>query len=376
MQAFQICDSIACINNTPLQGNVYISLTVGIGFASRRIRVRENVIFIGAATANVYFNYVKALLKNKYALDVGVSVSMNATSLYWKATETTYADDIQTVINVLFSQTIDETFLTQEKQATMVRFKNQYKDLEFRARLKMMEFSHKNKDYTLKHFTEDLLHVTVKNVQKMREYLLFPQNLFLFIHGAVKKKTLKQLNVPKINQVPIQYVYRLEHYDFFQDEAFIKKSKEHYECGCLKFERGLTFEHLSKEFAVLTLVGEILYKGYFSIEVDHLDASIMYFEMPLRKYKHDVFTMLDRDNVEKAKMRFLKRFDQFIGQEPHAFTEMAGRLHFDKINIYEWYESLKELTTKEIQHFLQARNYKIREGYVHYYKEERRYDIV
>ena len=66
MHAFEVADSIVCINNTPLQGNVYVTITAGIGFASRKIRVEKDEKFIGASTANVYFNYVKTVIKKKY----------------------------------------------------------------------------------------------------------------------------------------------------------------------------------------------------------------------------------------------------------------------------------------------------------------------
>lgn len=376
MQAFEVADSIVCMNNTPLQGDVYISITTGIGFTSRKIRVDKVEKFIGASTANVYFNYVKTVLKKKYKLEVGISVSANATSVYWKSSEEQYVTEMQYVLNELFNNFIDEGLFMKEKKNTIERFQTHYKNLEFRGRLKIMEFSHKNKDYQFEYLTKDLLNVTVEEVRTMRNYLLFPQNLFLFIHGSTNKDAVKQLAIPNITPTHVQYLFRLEDYHFLQDEAFIKKSKDDYQCGCIKFERGPTFEHISKEYAVLTLIGEMLFKGYFSIEVDHMDASIIYFETPLRKYKHDVIRIIDRDNVEKAKIRFLKRFDQFIGQQPHAFVEMAGRHHFDKINIYEWYDSIKTLNAKEIKDFVQVRDYKIREGYIHYYKEESKYGII
>lgn len=301
---------------------------------------------------------------------------MNASTLYWKSSEDRYAAEIQQVMNELFNDFIDKKIFAQEKKDTIDRFKSNYKDLEFRGRIKMMEFSHQNKNYSLEHLTQDLLNVTMDHVRKLRKHLLFPRNLFLFIHGLADKEILKQLKIPKMKQKQVQYLFAVDNFHFLQDEAFVKKSKDDYECGCLKFERGPTFDSISKEFAVLTLLGEILFKGYFSIEVDHMDASIMYFDTPLRKYKYDIFTSIDRDNVEKAKMRFLRRFDQFIGQQPFAFVEFAARLHFDKINIYEWYKNIKELTAAEIRNFIQERNYKIREGYVQFYKEESQYGIV
>lgn len=376
MQAFKVADSIVCINNTPLQGSVYVSLTFGIGFASRKIRVQEQEKFIGASTANVYFNYIKTLIKQKYHLEIGSSVSMNSSSLYWKSTEEDYVTEIQNVLDELFTDVIDETLFAQEKKNTIARFKNHYKNLEFRGRLKIMEFTHKNKDYSFEDLTQDLLNVTDNDVQTMRKYLLTPRNSFLFLHGPANKDAVRKITLPKIKSKQIQYLFGIEDYHFLQDEAFITKSKNDYQCGSIKFERGPTFEHISKEYAVLTLIGEMLFKGYYSIEVDHMDASIIYYEIPLRSYKHDVLNIIDRDNVDKAKIRFLKRFDQFIGQQPHAFVEMAGRLHFDKINIYEWYENIKELNAQEIQEFIQVRNYKIREGYIHYYKEENEYGII
>lgn len=376
MQAFEVADAIVCINDTSLQGDVYVSLNVGIGFASRRIRIDEEEILIGASTSNVYFNYIRTVLEQKYNLEVKCSISMNASSFYWKSSEEHYVSDIQQVLNELFNDFIDETLFMQEKKATIERFKTHYKDLEFRGRLKIMEFSHKNKDYLFEHLSQDLLNTTVDHVRALRKNLLFPKNIFLFIHGSAKKDEVKQLVIPKGKPVDVKHLFSIENFHFLQDEAFIKKSKDNYQCGCLKFERIPTFEHISKEYAVLTLVGEMLFKGYFTIEVDHMDASIVYFETPLRKYKHDVLTIIDRDNVEKAKIRFLKRFDQFIGQSPLAFVEMAGRHHFDKINIYEWYESVKTLNEKEIKEFILARNYKIREGYLHFYKEENEYGII
>lgn len=376
MQVFEVAHSIACINNVSLHGNIYISLNIGVGLASRRIHADSEKKFVGSATANVYFNYVRTRLKKKYDLDVNCSVSMNTTSIFWKSKEDQYETDIQHVIDEIFSDFIDETAFMQEKKASIERFKTYYKNLEFRGRFKMMEFTHKNKDFQFEYLSQDLLDANVADVRTMQKYLFYSKNLFLFLHGAADKEVVKQISIPKIEPVDVKFLFSLENFRFLQDEAFIKKSKGDYQCGALKFERLPTLENLSKEYAVLTLIGEIMFKGYFIIEVDHMDASILYYETPLQKYKYNIEEAINRDTVAKAKERYTKRFDRFLSESPKAFTELAGRLHFDKINIFQWFEYVKQLTANEITTFLTMRNYKIREGYLDYYKGEREHGII
>lgn len=372
MKVFDAGGCLVCVNDSGIPDRVYISLTLGIGMAARWLTVNEKEVFIGSATAKVYFNYLKAALRKKYGVDPDVQVSMNAACLYWESRGENCPTEIQQVLQELFAP-IDEELFFYEKARTAQRYERNYKNLEFRGRMKMMEFSNHNKDFQFNLLSVDLLETDLKHVQNMREYLFVPENMFLFIHGKVKADGLRDWRFPEKDGGDVRFHYSIDDYHFLQDEAFNKASKGDYQCGCIKFERSPVTTDLSMEHAVLSIIGEILFAGFHNVEVDPLDASITYFERPTKEYKYEAFTCLTEEHVEKARQAILQRFDVFVERSPKLFTEQVGRFYFDKIDIYVWLEKMKSMSLSDIHAFLDSRDYKAREGYVNFYKERALY---
>lgn len=376
MKRFNVNGLPICINDSDLKGKIYISFQVGVGFASRRITVDGKETVMGSATAKVYFNYLKIILKKRYLLDVDCSVSMNQASVYWETIPEKYVDEVQNIVNELFHTPVEESIFVKVKEDTIERYKNNYKHLEFRGRMQILEFADKNKNYSLNQLSTDLLHVDIEKVNFMRENLFFPENMYLFIHGKANQKPLENVPIPDKQVGEVEQVHHLVDFHFLQDEVLQKQLKGSYQCGAIKFERNPTTVDLSLEYAVLSIIGEILFQGLHEVKVDRMDASILYYENPLRKYKLRVFDCITEANVEKAKKEIVQKIDILVGKKPKEFIQLAGRLYFDNIDIYLWFAYIKSINHKQIEEFLNRRDYKIREGYLNYYKEGDKYGVI
>ena len=125
---------------------------------------------------------------------------------------------------------------------------------------------------------------------------------------------------------------------------------------------------MAKEYIVLTLIGQILFRGAYLIEVDPLDASLFYTNR-LAEYKHDLVKALTNNNVEAARKNIYQSLYQELVIYPFQLVEKVGSLHFNNINYFEAMSILETIDRDEIMTFLNERDYKIREGHLRYYKE-------
>lgn len=368
MHLFEINDVKVCLNPADLKDDLYVSLSIGTGVAPRRISHNHETVFIGAASAKMYFNYVSECLKMTHSIETTPAVSMGSSSLLLKTTKANFLQDVQTILDVLFTIEIDEEKWLVEKENTLNRFKANYKDLNFRGRMKMLEFTHANKSFQLGQLTQDLLDVDLDTVYTMRTSLVYPKNCFLFIHGNIDVATVNNLKIEKSAEKEVMHLY--EPVDIYElhDEKLVVKSKGNYASGGLKFDRPPTLTGMAKEYVVLTLIGQILFRGAYLIEVDPLDVSLLY-NNRLAQYKHDIFKALTDNNVEQARKEIYESLYQELVIYPSRLVEKVGRLHFNNINYFEVMSILENIDRDEIMSFLKERDYKIREGHLRYYKE-------
>lgn len=370
MRQFQLEDLTICINEANLQDDIYTSVTIGVGFAPRWIRVNEDNLFIGSAAAKVLGNYIQTRVRNKYDIQLISTVSMRSTSFIWKTSKATYVKELQLIINELYCEQIDEQRLLSEKQATIERYKQNYKDLEFRGRMKMLEFSHQNKSFQLEQLSQDLLDMTSSTVQTMRKYLFVPNNTFIFCHGKADEKQLRQLTIPSVSEYPTTNLFDVKNYHFLQDQEYMKQSKGNYWCGSMKFERVPVLTDLAMEYVVLNLIGDLMLKDAYMIEVDPLDASIIYEKKGTHR-KDSFRALISDENVRDSKKRIYQRLYKELNREPKQFMEKVGRLFVNQVHYFDCLSYLEQIDANDIHQFLKIRDYKIREGFVCFYKEDK-----
>lgn len=373
MNVLKVDDLLIGFHQAGLSGKVAISLNIGAGFALRKVEVDGEEILFGSAAAKVYFNYVKSRLKELYDIPVASSTTMNSTNLYWESEPERYKEEIQQLLNELFLIPIDYDRLMQEKKDTMERYHANYKILEFRGRMRMLEFTDANKSFEMNQLSRDLMDLTKEQVDLLRSHLCFADNMFLFVHGDGDVADLEELNVPDHEKKDLQGSFKLSNWQYEQDVTLKKASKGNYQCGAIKFERHPTAIDLSIEHAVLSIIGEILFRGKYEVHVDRVDASITYFETPLKEYKQDVYSKLTDQNIEAGKNAVVEKLERMLRSQPNHFVSMAGKMYFDRVDIHQWMAAIRQLQPEQIKDFLKERDYKIREGYLNYYKEENRY---
>lgn len=201
---------------------------------------------------------------------------MRATKFIWKTTTSEYIEELQWIVNELYVEEIDEQLLLFKKQATVERYKVNYKDLEFQGRMKMLEFSHQHKAFQLDELSQDLLDVTMETVQTKKGYTFVPNNTFIFFHGRVDENQLKRMTIPKVTKYETTYLFDVKNYHFLQDQEYMKQSKGDFWCGSMKFERSPVLTDLAKEYVVLNIIADIMLKGAYLMEVDPIETSIIY----------------------------------------------------------------------------------------------------
>ena len=368
MHSFAINDVKVCLNPVDLKADLYVSISIGVGFTPRHISHNDETIFIGAASAKMFLNYVSEYLKVNYSMATSPIVSMTSSSILLKTTKTRYIQETQKVLDVLFTIKIDEVKWRIEKENTINRFKTNYKDLKFRARMRMLEFSHYNKSFQLGQLTEDILTVDIPTITTMRESLIYPENCFIFIHGKADVDSLKSLKIEKAAEKEVSRLYKPVDITQLKDEKFEIESKGNYTCGSIKFDRDPTLEDMAKEYVVLMLIGQILFKNACLVEVDPLDVSLFYNER-FTNNKPDLVSELTEVKIGQARKNLYESLYSELVLHPVQFVEKVGRLHYDNINYFEAMSILENIDRDTILEFLEGRNYKIREGHLRYYKE-------
>ena len=374
MRQFRLKDTTICINEADLKNDIYMSVTIGAGFAPNLIRVDENNLSIGRAAAKVFGNYIQSKMEKKYGIQITCAVSMRATNFIWKTTTSEYIEELQWIVNELYVEEIDEQLLLSEKQATIERYKVNYKDLEFRGRMKMLEFSHQHKAFQLDELSQDLLDVTMETVQTMRGYMFVPNNTFIFCHGQADEKQLKRLTIPKVTKYETTYLFDVKNYHFLQDQEYMKQSKGDFWCGSMKFERSPILTDLAKEYVVLNIIADIMLKGAYLVEVDPIETSIIYNQKG-PKQKDTFKQLITEEKVLEAKKRIYQKLDRELLSEPEQLLEKVGRLSANQIDFFTCLSHLEQLNANDILQFLEMRDYRIREGFVCYYKEDKDYVV-
>lgn len=368
MEQFQRNDVTFCLNEVEQQDAIYVSVTLGAGFSPKELQVDDEHIIIGSAAMKVFSNYVKQCMRERHDTQMNAIVSMGATSFIWKTTRENHVADIQHLFEELYGTDINEDELLREKQYTIEGYKKVYKDLAFRGQMKLQEFTHTNKSFQLDELSQDLRDVDSSTIQKMRKYLVLPSNTFVFCHGKADKNQLKQLMIPSVPTREVNYLYHVSNYHFLQNQEYAKQSKGNYWCGSTRFERNPVITDLEKEYVVLQLIGELSNRGPYRVEVDPFDASIVYERKGQKPI--DLFTsFLTEERVQVAKKEIYQRISKELTQQPEQFTEKVGRLFVSHIHYFECISYLEEITAKDIQQFITMRDYRLREGFVRYYKE-------
>lgn len=374
LKQFQFKDITYCINEVDIQDDIYVSITIGAGFTPREIQVKEEYVLIGSAAAKVFSNYIQQRMQEKYNILLTCPVSVRSTSFVWKTTKDRYIKELQLIINELYEEEIEEPKLLTEKQATIERYKNNYKDLDFRGRMKMQEFSHHNKSFEVNQLSQDLLELDVSTIQAMRRYMFIPNNTFIFFHGKSKKNELEQLIIPTLPEYEVTYLFESKNFHFLHDQEYLKHSKGDFWSGSMKFERGAILTDLAKEYVVLNIVGAIIVKDSYMVEVDPFDASIIY-DNESSEEKKDFKALITEENVLEAKKVIYQRLAKELAQKPEEYMEKVGRLYVNQIHYFECLTHLEVMDAEDILHFTEMRDYRIREGFVRYYKEDKDYVI-
>ncbi|GAF65093.1 hypothetical protein BTS2_1991 [Bacillus sp. TS-2] len=375
MNVFNVNDLLVCLNESTIKDKVFVSISVDAGFSSNRLSVGEKEVIIGSAAVKVFFNYIKSQVQSKYDFQINCDVTTNTSTIFWETDSSKYKEEIQNVIDEILTSDIDVNKLMTEKEMTITRFKENYKHLEFRGRMKMLEFTDANKNFNFKEFSNDLLEVDEEKVRLMRETLCFPNSMFLFVHGDGGREVLEQLTIPTHENKDIGKLFEQVQWAFQQDVVLKKASKGNYQMGSIKFERSPTETDLTAEHAVLSMIGEILFEGSHEVNVDPMDVSLNYFKSPIKEYKHDVYSCITEETVEKAKVKINKKLQHLIVNNQKEFVLMAGTFYMNKVDIFEWMQLITTLEHHQILSFLKERDYKVREGYLNYYKEENRYVV-
>jgi len=361
------------LNDVDSHNRLSISLNIGGGFASEWMGRPGEAIRIGSASAKLYTNYLKRVLNENGFPRLKTAVSMYASSFLWQTGEAECTAEIQQVLDLAFQGVLDEALFEDEKQQTIKRFKACYKELAFRGHMRMLEFAHHRSLYRFKQLMKDLEKVSLDQMADFRKHVIHPKNMFLFVHGKADAGFAEQLQLPRIPMEPVQPLFKTDTGAFLQDAVFEEPAKRDWQCGAIRFERDADIRSLTKEYAVLTLVADMLFPGKAQADVSLTDASLIYMRQPLQTYKYDIRDAINETALEKAKERVLNRLDRQLSQHPLAFAEWVGRLYMQDIHAYEWRQLIETLTAEQMIGWMDEADYQVREGYVKYRKEELAY---
>ncbi|MBC1513747.1 hypothetical protein [Listeria booriae] len=361
------------IDEADSNDKVYVSLSFGSGYSTRFIRVKEEKIFIGAATAKLIANYKKNVIKEKLGIGIKTLCSMNATTFYWSVDKDEVSLQSMKIIKEVLNFETNKELFQNVKTETMKSFANNYKDVAFRSEFKIFEKGYEDTGYNLNLLCMDLQQIDQKKIELGIKYLFNYQNMFLYIHG-LGGDIIEKLKADYTSKsTPIEIIFESDEPKYISDAYIVKSAYKNYFQGCLSLKKIEMEENRSKELAIMSILSHRFFQNSFNITLSQRSISIIYNER--RKYGEKEEFLLEIQESDLAEARkILKDSLDNIFLKPEELVYTVGQLLFSNVNFFEVYHTIINIDMLSINQYINVSKYTISESVLIH--EEREFEDV
>lgn len=350
-------------------GGVYLSLGIGFGFCTHWLKKRDSkeLAMLNGVSGNCFVNMVMMLLEEQ-GIKVGTSVFPNAAVLSITTDAKSLERDGRILFESVFNLPFTESRFEQAKIRMASRFSANWKNDYFQAQYKMMEECHWRKDFHLARLLNEIKDISAEDFQACLPYIHF-SNSCCYLAGSVQE--LKSHPFLKMIETMPAGRKTSEKRFYPQKDIFTRQDDHCVEVGHQGVSVGLIrFDFLNPDVAVvdrevlLAILGEIQFRGKNEVHCDAIDAGITYFDTPKKRYKYELYPLLEEEAVKRAGAILFHRYVSLMQDRPGAFGAMAVNHYFCNSDLMALLSRILYYNAEQLKALFNAADPKISEAQV------------
>lgn len=359
------------INDNKFEDNsIYATIAIKFGFAVSKMYLQDEDKFmdVNSANGNLFANYIKLYLKNKFRIYVKANVTNNMMYITLKSNKENLDDFFEKVIRSIYVFEIDEKLLEESKEVTINNFKENYQKDDFKAYYKLMEFALVHKNFNMLKMVKDIEKLNIESFKDFREKVVTFDNSLLYINGDIEY--LKDSNIAvliqdlKVNhKICVPAANKIDDY-LTDDRHFILETASEVKAGCVNITFfNDTLAMLDRQ-VLLSIINTYLFKRNGQVILDEFDSTIIYFGVNHETYKDKIKDLFTEDNVEKAKDYILSSFSTLLEIKPCEFNQIVIDYYSKGIDIIQYLKAIELCSVDDIKEIYEKGDIKIVEGQV------------
>ncbi|GAA0303951.1 hypothetical protein GGQ92_001767 [Gracilibacillus halotolerans] len=309
---------------------VYVSLHIGSGYGDRIIAKNGDMEWVGSGTTNILLNIRKNQMKAKRPdLNFQSIITMDTATLFVEVPVSEVEEITEIMLASLQWEDIEEEEFIEQKKASKRAFLENLDHVSFRAMMEIQAYAFPNRLFSVSLIEQDLEEVQFEDVLTLQQAFFHPDNSVLVICGDmnkinVKDKIEKQQMPYEKPKFPAKHVYKRA--AELVDQEISQQANTSYFIGSLAFRSERIGFSLEEEHVFLQIIGEVIFKKDFQVEVNKDHASIIYQTSLKTRYKQALLaTIWSKNKFEQAKAKVYERYRYVKDNDAGMYSFIYGQ---------------------------------------------------
>lgn len=349
----------------------FISLHIGAGYGDRMIAKNSNMQWIGAGTTNILMNIRKNQMKEKRPdLNFRSAVTMDTATIFVEVSITEVEEVIEIMLSSLLREEIEREEFVRQKQVSTNAFLKNLEHIVFRSMMEIQTYALPNRLFNLSLIKQDLEEVQYEDVLDLHQAFFHPNNIVFVACGDMDHiKIKKQLETQRIPyerpKFPAKHVYKRA--AELVDQEINQQANTSYFIGSLAFRSESVDFSLEEEQVFLQMIGSVIFKQDFQVEVSKDQASIIYFTSPDTRFKQALLTTIwNKNKFEQAKMKVYEQYRYIKENDASMYSYMFGQFAVKDLDLSKLLQQEEALKFNRFREYIDCVKDKMAETKIHY----------
>jgi len=333
------------VNDYDYGDRVYLTLTLNCGFCCRYLYIedQDEMVENNQAFANIFSRYIAEQYQIKYNQVLLAEVNRSDISFFLESEKDQFAEDIEKLYSLLFSEEVDEELFMQTKATSITVFREKYRDARIRALYKMLEFSDSIKCFNYVKFADDMLSIDSEDFQMCIDYMVRPQNCILIVAGRsehISPFPILFFKHRELTQPHAMLAYRSVDPMTESDAHFVRLDRINDAMGCVKFFFTNPETQITERFLLIQMLAAMFFWDNYFVGIDSADASIIYWNRPLESCRDKLLDCINDDAVAQCRNRLLATLKNDRLNQVQRFYVTLGSMTVHGISVDEYIQTL------------------------------------
>lgn len=294
---------------------VTIALKGGVVKSLYQNKDTEEVVEINPAAGGILMHVLNNRSANRQI--AGWKYKHGKNGIYFSVTaeKEEIEGNLEQLLQMIFEEQVTEEEFVEAKQQSIDKLKRDFKNATTRSWYYMFEYTDMGKKYAYNKWAKGLETIQYDEFNMYTEALVNPENSMVIVNGMLDEKEITSIfGVLKcVQKKGIEYV----DYGYVAEETgnldyYLPKGMSCDSMGALYFvfpDKDVT---PTEKMFLLLYVSEIMFQEHGMVSVDAFDASIIYFQEPIKRYELEIPHVWTQENVMSARDRLLQRFANLL----------------------------------------------------------------